>query len=75
MNKSAIIAAALNFALFAGYALAQEDQALGTDFAVTKENVPQKEPVYSPYVGQSDPDRIPAKQQDRAYTSPIWYTP
>ena len=31
---------------------------MGTDFAVTRENVPQKEPVYSPYVGQSHPDRV-----------------
>ena len=44
--------------LTAGYAWAQEDQAMGTDFAVTRENVPQKEPVYSPYVGQSHPDRV-----------------
>jgi Protein of unknown function (DUF3604) len=39
-------------------ASAQEDQAVGTDLAVAKENVPQKEPAYSPYVGQSHPDRV-----------------
>ncbi len=58
MNKTAMIVALLNFALLAGHALAQDDQTMGTDFAVTKENVPQKEPVYSPYVGQSHPDRV-----------------
>ncbi len=58
MNKSATIAAILTFTLLAGHALAQNDQVTGVDFAVSKDNVPRKEPVYSPYVGQSHPDRV-----------------
>ena len=58
--KNSLIAASVLLAniLTSGYASAQEDQAVGTDFAVTKEDVPQKEPVYSPYVGQSHPNRV-----------------
>ncbi len=56
--KKVLIAASVLLILTSGYASAQEDQAVGTDFAVTKENVPQKEPAYSPYVGQSHPDRV-----------------
>ena len=52
MNKTAIIAAILTFTLLAGHAFAQNDQVAGVDFAVSKDNVPQKEPIYSPYVGQ-----------------------
>jgi hypothetical protein len=48
-------------------AAAQDDQAIGTDFAVTRDDVPDKDPVYSPFVGQAHPDRV--------YRSPIWYTP
>ncbi len=53
--KKPLIASSVLLAniLTSGYASAQADQAVGTDFAVTKENVPQKEPVYSPYVGLS----------------------
>ncbi len=58
MNKSATIAAVLTFTLLAQHALAQNDQVTGVDFAVNKDNVPQKEPVYSPYVGQSHPNRV-----------------
>ncbi len=58
MNKSAMIAAVLTFTLLAQHALAQNDQVTGVDFAVTKDNVPQKEPIYSPYVGQSHPNRV-----------------
>jgi len=46
------------FTLLAEHALAQNDQVTGVDFAVSKENVPQKELIYSPYVGQSYPDRV-----------------
>ena len=58
MNESATITAVLMFALLAEHALAQNDQVTGVDFAVSKENVPQKELIYSPYVGQSYPDRV-----------------
>jgi hypothetical protein len=39
-------------------AAAQDDQAIGTDFAVTRDDVPDKDPVYSPFVGQAHPDRV-----------------
>ena len=39
-------------------AFAQDGQTTGADFAISRDNVPQKEPVYSPYVGQSHPDRV-----------------
>jgi len=58
MNESATITAVLMFTLLAEHALAQNDQVTGVDFAVSKENVPQKELIYSPYVGQSYPDRV-----------------
>ena len=44
--------------LASGYAFAQDGQPTGSDFAVSRDNVSQKEPVYSPYVGQSHPDRV-----------------
>ena len=58
--KKSLLAASILLAniLTPGFASAQGDQAVGTDFAVTREDVPQKEPVYSPYVGQSHPDRV-----------------
>ncbi len=58
MNKAATVVALLTFTSLAEHALAQNDQVTGVDFAVSKENVPQKEPIYSPYVGQSHPDRV-----------------
>jgi len=58
MNKAATIVVLLAFTSLAEHALAQNDQVTGVDFAVSKENVPQKEPIYSPYVGQSHPDRV-----------------
>ncbi len=58
MNKSATIATILTITLLAGHALAQNNQVVGVDFAVSKENVTQKAPIYSPYVGQSHPDRV-----------------
>jgi hypothetical protein len=39
-------------------ALAQDSQVTGTDFAIDAENVPTKEPVYSPFVGQEHPNRV-----------------
>jgi Protein of unknown function (DUF3604) len=58
MNNSATITAVLTFSLMAGHALAQNDQVTGVDFALSKDNVPEKGPIYSPYVGQSYPDRV-----------------
>ena len=52
-----IIGIALCF-LASGFAFAQDGQTTGADFAVSRDNVPQKDPVYSPYVGQSHPDRV-----------------
>jgi len=37
---------------------AQDDQAIGTDFAVSRDEVPDAQPIYSPYVGQAHPDRV-----------------
>ncbi len=45
MNKSGTIAAVLTFTLLAEYSLAQNDQVTGVDFAVSKDNVRQKEPI------------------------------
>jgi hypothetical protein len=43
-----------------------------------KEDVAFNEPDYSPFVDRHVPDRVswevPMVVQDRAYTSPIWYT-
>jgi hypothetical protein len=39
-------------------AAAQDDQTTGVDFAVSNENAPQKESVYSPFVGQGFPNRV-----------------
>ena len=44
--------------LVSGVAFAQDGQSTGSDFAISRDNLPQKEPVYSPYVGQSHPDRV-----------------
>jgi hypothetical protein len=44
--------------LTSGIAMAQDSRTTGADFAVSKDNVPHKDPVYSPYVGQSHPDRV-----------------
>ena len=43
---------------FLASGFAQGGQSTGAGFAVSTENVPQKDPVYSPYVGQSHPDRV-----------------
>ena len=48
MNQSLRVAAILLMCIVvSGNVLAEDNQTIGTDFAVTKENVPQKEPVYS----------------------------
>jgi hypothetical protein len=39
-------------------AAAQDDQAIGTDFAVSRDEVPNAQPIYSPFVGQAHPDRV-----------------
>ena len=39
-------------------ATAQDDQAIGTDFALSRDEVPDAQPIYSPYVGQAHPDRV-----------------
>jgi len=44
--------------LMSGYVFAQDSQTAGADFAVSDYNVPDKDPIYSPYVGQSHPDRV-----------------
>jgi len=44
--------------LVSGVTFAEGVQTVGADFAISKDNVPQKEPVYSPYVGQSHPNRV-----------------
>ncbi len=58
--KTSLIAASVLVAniLTSGYALAQDNQATGVDFAVSRENVPEKAPIYSRYVGQSHPNRV-----------------
>jgi hypothetical protein len=58
IKKSASISIVLMCCLASGYALAQDGQTTGSDFAISRDNVPQKEPIYSPYVGQSHPDRV-----------------
>ncbi len=45
MNRSATVTAVLTSVLLAGHALTQNDLAVGVDFAVTKENVPDKAPI------------------------------
>ena len=52
------VSTALTFILIAGYAMAQDGSARGSDFVVTKDNLPGKEPIYSPFVGQSHPNRV-----------------
>jgi hypothetical protein len=37
---------------------AQNNQTTGADFAVTEDNLPDRPPIYSPFVGQSFPDRV-----------------
>ncbi len=43
---------------FAAPLAAQDSQATGTDFAIDAENVPMKDPVYSPFVGDDYPNRV-----------------
>jgi hypothetical protein len=52
------LSAALLITILSAHAAAQESQTTGADFAMTKENVPEKASVYSPFVGQSYPDRV-----------------
>ena len=58
INKSARYFILLMCFLVSGLAFSQDDQTTGADFAVSRDNLPQKDPVYSPYVGQSHPDRV-----------------
>ena len=62
MNKSTTIPTILTIAVLAGHACTENEQATGVDFAVSKENVKEdvldNARVYSPYVGQSYPDRV-----------------
>ncbi len=58
MNKTAMLTATLAITLLAGHACSQNDQDTGVDIAVNDDNVPQKEPVYSPYAGQNHPARV-----------------
>jgi len=37
---------------------AQDEQTMGVDFAVSRDEVLDAQPIYSPYVGQSHPDRV-----------------
>ncbi len=48
----------MTFTLLAEPASAQDEQVTGVDFAVSKENLPEKPPIYSPHVGQSHPNRV-----------------
>ncbi|MGB5707323.1 MAG: DUF3604 domain-containing protein [Arenicellales bacterium] len=41
-----------------GYVLAQDNQIVGTDFAVTSDNMPSRPTNYSPYVGKDHTDRV-----------------
>jgi len=45
MRGTAAIATGLTITLLAGQAFAQNDRVTGVDFAVSKDNVPQREPV------------------------------
>ena len=57
-NKSIGANILLVILLASGFAFADDGQTSGADFAISRDNVPQKDPVYSPYVGQSHPDRV-----------------
>jgi hypothetical protein len=37
---------------------AQDEQAMGVDFAVSRDEVPNAQPIYSPFVDQNHPDRV-----------------
>ena len=56
--KTVVYVTLLMCYLETGFAFGQDSQTVGADFAVSSDNVPQKDPVYSPYVGQSHPDRV-----------------
>ena len=58
LNKTVASSRLLMCYLISGVAFAQDSQTTGADFAVSRDNLSQKEPVYSPYVGQSHPDRV-----------------
>jgi hypothetical protein len=58
LNKTVSYSILLMCYLSVGFAFAQDGQTTGSDFAVSRDNLPQKDPVYSPYVGQSHPDRV-----------------
>ena len=62
LRKTAILGTLL-LAMFACFlssenASAQNNQTTGVDFAVTEDNLPDRPPTYSPFVGQSFPDRV-----------------
>ncbi|NIQ75507.1 MAG: DUF3604 domain-containing protein, partial [Gammaproteobacteria bacterium] len=44
--------------LVAHPALSGEDQSVGIDFAISKDNVPETPQHYSPFVNQSYPDAV-----------------
>ncbi len=56
ITASLILGLSATFTLLPDQAVAQDEQVTGVDFAVSKENLPEKPPIYSPYVGQSHPD-------------------
>jgi len=53
------------------FAFSQDSNTAGADFAVSRDNVPQKDPIYSPYVGQSHPDRV-YRGDSHLHTSYSW---
>jgi hypothetical protein len=48
----------LLMSLLTGYVTAGEDQVVGTDFAITRSDLPNRVPSYSPFVGQDHPNRV-----------------